>query len=134
MFAHIRLSYLLDSAADPQLADYYEYNYVNLRTLISDMSREGVEETIANIPVPDNVRDSAIEKICIWLKSSCGQDDYFGSDVAGDLPWVNNMVLERDQFKYYLYIFIRDMAISADWLLEKWTEAIGRAPDIPNYL
>ena len=136
MLLHIPLSYLLDAAADPQLAEYYEYNYFNLRTLISNMSKEGVEETIINIPVPDNVPDAHVdlEKIRTWLKSCCGQEDYFGSDVDGDLPWVKDMVLERDHFKYYLFIFIRDMEITANWLLQKWTEAIGRAPEIPDYL
>lgn len=126
------LANLLDAHADPQYAEDYEYNYFNLRKLLDDMACEGVEKDIANIAVPNNVRDSDIWKVQKWIKNRCNCENYFGRDVDQDLPWVKDMVLERNHIEYYVYIFIRDMAITTDWLLEKWTEAIGHAPEIPD--
>lgn len=123
------LANLLDADADPQYVEDYEYTYFNLRKLHDDMVCEGVENDIANIAVPNNVRDSDIWKVQKWIKNRCNCDNYFGRDVDQDLPWVKDMVLERNHIEYYVYIFIRDMAITANWLLEKWTEAIGHAPD-----
>lgn len=124
------LAYLLETAADQQYAEDYEYNYFNLRKLLDAMSYEGVENDIANIAAPNNVRDSDIWRVQKWIKTRCNCDNYFGRNVDQDLPWVKDMVLDRDHIEYYVYIFIRDMAITAAWLLEKWTEAIGHAPDI----
>jgi len=128
----LSLAYLLDADANPQYAEDYEYNYFNLRKLIVDMSPDTVENDIANIAVPNNVRDSDIWRVQKWMKNRCNCDNYFGSDVDQDLPWVKDMVLDRNHIEYYVYIFIRDMAITSEWLLEKWTEAIGHAPEFPD--
>lgn len=131
----LRLSDFIADEPNAAYANDYEQYYFNLCKLVTDMSDAGVQQDIATIddsrfddPDFDINENAWLRKIRRWLKSSCGQDNFFGKDTQGDLPWVATMVVAQNRIDEYLTVFIQDMKLSRDFILENWAAAIGYNP------
>jgi hypothetical protein len=131
----LRLSEYIAEEPNAAYVNDYEQYYFNLCKLVTDMSDAGVQQDIASI---DDTRfDDAdfdinentwLRKIRRWLKHSCGQDNFFGKDTLGDLPWVADIIVGQNRMDEYLSVFIQNMKLSRDNILENWAAAIGYNP------
>jgi hypothetical protein len=135
IITEMTLANYIDEDLDAVYANGYELYYRNLSNLILDMSEDwilgdigGIDDSIFDQDFDPN-ENAHLRKIRRWLKSFYGNDIFFGKNPQADLPWINVMVVDGDTFQEYLSVFIREMGVARDFIFEKWTEAIGRAPE-----
>jgi len=75
--------------------------------------------------------DTHIEKITSWYKHACDVgDNHYGSDLAGDFPWLNNINPIDDTFEEYFVSFIDGMKDTLQTLLLRWEIALGHPPQL----